>query len=91
MGISRGAVGLLAMTLGGDLKRRRVVTFGVQEIGTVSGDIVTLNRYTHVQRGNGGVRINDGAFVAAGPTEREELPANAVVAGVPAEIKGYRE
>ena len=39
MGISRGAVGLLAMTLGGDLKRGRVVTFGVQKIEAAGSDI----------------------------------------------------
>lgn len=39
MGISRGAVGLLAMTLGDDLRRERVVTFGVQKIGAANGDI----------------------------------------------------
>jgi hypothetical protein len=39
MGISRGAVGLLAMTLGGDLKRGRAVTFGVQKIGAAASDI----------------------------------------------------
>jgi SAM-dependent methyltransferase len=39
MGISRGAIGLLAMTLGDNLKRERVVTFGVQKIEARCGDI----------------------------------------------------
>jgi SAM-dependent methyltransferase len=39
MGISRGAVGLLAMTLGGDLQRGRVVTFGVQKVEATRSDI----------------------------------------------------
>jgi SAM-dependent methyltransferase len=39
MGISRGAVELLAMTLQGALKRERVVTFGVQRIQAKAGDI----------------------------------------------------
>lgn len=44
MGISRGAVSLLAMTLGGDLGRGRVVTFGVQKIGAAGSDIRRILR-----------------------------------------------
>jgi hypothetical protein len=47
MGISRGAVALLAMTLGGDLKRGRVVTFGVQKIEATGSDI------HHILKANG--------------------------------------
>ncbi|MDP3514994.1 MAG: acyltransferase [Sulfuritalea sp.] len=38
-----------------------------------------------------GVTIGDGAVVAAGAVVREDVPAYAVVAGVPATIKKYRE
>ena len=38
-----------------------------------------------------GVTIGDGAVVAAGAVVREDVPAYAVVAGVPAMIKKYRE
>jgi acetyltransferase-like isoleucine patch superfamily enzyme len=38
-----------------------------------------------------GVSIGDGAVVAAGAVVREDVPAYAVVAGVPAAIKKYRE
>ncbi|MCF8150353.1 MAG: acyltransferase [Sulfuritalea sp.] len=38
-----------------------------------------------------GVTIGDGAIVAAGAVVRENVPAYAVVAGVPAAIKKYRE
>lgn len=38
-----------------------------------------------------GVTIGDGAVVAAGAVVREDVPAFAVVAGVPATIKKYRE
>jgi acetyltransferase-like isoleucine patch superfamily enzyme len=38
-----------------------------------------------------GVTIGDGAVVAAGAVVREDVPAFAVVAGVPAAIKKYRE
>ena len=38
-----------------------------------------------------GVTIGDGAVVAAGAVVREDVPAYAVVAGVPARIKKYRE
>ena len=38
-----------------------------------------------------GVSIGDGAVVAAGAVVREDVPAYAIVAGVPATIKKYRE
>jgi acetyltransferase-like isoleucine patch superfamily enzyme len=38
-----------------------------------------------------GVTIGDGAVVAAGAVVRQDVPANAVVAGVPATIKKFRE
>ncbi len=38
-----------------------------------------------------GITIGDGAVVAAGAVVRDDVPANAVVAGVPAAIKKYRE
>jgi acetyltransferase-like isoleucine patch superfamily enzyme len=38
-----------------------------------------------------GVTIGDGAVVAAGAVVREDVPAYAIVAGVPATIKKYRE
>lgn len=38
-----------------------------------------------------GVTIGDGAVVAAGAVVREDVPPYAVVAGVPATIKKYRE
>lgn len=38
-----------------------------------------------------GVTIGDGAVVAAGAIVREDVPACAVVAGVPATIRKYRE
>jgi len=38
-----------------------------------------------------GVTIGDGAVVAAGAVVREDVPAYAVVAGVPATVKKYRE
>lgn len=38
-----------------------------------------------------GVTIGDGAVVAAGAVVREDVPAYAVVAGVPATIKKHRE
>jgi acetyltransferase-like isoleucine patch superfamily enzyme len=38
-----------------------------------------------------GITIGDGAVVAAGALVREDVPDNAVVAGVPAAIKKYRE
>jgi acetyltransferase-like isoleucine patch superfamily enzyme len=38
-----------------------------------------------------GVTIGDGAVVAAGAVVREDVPDCAVVAGVPAKIKKYRE
>lgn len=38
-----------------------------------------------------GVTVGDGAVVAAGAVVREDVPAYAVVAGVPATIKKYRE
>ncbi|MBN8475321.1 MAG: acyltransferase [Sulfuritalea sp.] len=38
-----------------------------------------------------GVTIGDGAVVAAGAVVREDVPSHAVVAGVPATIRKYRE
>ena len=38
-----------------------------------------------------GISIGDGAVVAAGAVVREDVPAYAVVAGVPATIKKFRE
>ena len=38
-----------------------------------------------------GISIGDGAVVAAGAVVREDVPAYAVVAGVPATIRKYRE
>ncbi|MDP2809874.1 MAG: DapH/DapD/GlmU-related protein [Rhodocyclaceae bacterium] len=38
-----------------------------------------------------GVTVGDGVVVAAGAVVREDVPAYAVVAGVPATIKKYRE
>lgn len=38
-----------------------------------------------------GVTVGDGAVVAAGAVVREDVPAYAVVAGVPARIRKYRE
>lgn len=38
-----------------------------------------------------GVTIGDGAVVAAGAVVREDVPAYAIVAGVPARLKKYRE
>jgi acetyltransferase-like isoleucine patch superfamily enzyme len=37
-----------------------------------------------------GVTIGAGAVVAAGAVVREDVPDNAIVAGMPAQIKGYR-
>ena len=37
-----------------------------------------------------GVTVGDGAVVAAGAVVREDVPAYAVVTGVPATIKKYR-
>ena len=37
------------------------------------------------------VRIGDGAVVAANAVVRENVPAGAIVAGVPARVKGYRK
>lgn len=42
MGISRGTVRLLEMTLGGNLNRERAVTFGVQKVETGSTDQAVL-------------------------------------------------
>ena len=38
-----------------------------------------------------GVSIGDGAVVAAGAVVREDVPAQAIVAGVPATVKKFRE
>ena len=38
-----------------------------------------------------GVTIGDGAVVAAGAVVREDVPVHAIVAGVPATVKKYRE
>jgi acetyltransferase-like isoleucine patch superfamily enzyme len=38
-----------------------------------------------------GVSVGDGAVVAAGAVVREDVPAHAIVAGVPASVKKYRE
>jgi acetyltransferase-like isoleucine patch superfamily enzyme len=38
-----------------------------------------------------GVSIGDGAVVAAGAVVREDVPALAIVAGVPATVKKFRE
>lgn len=38
-----------------------------------------------------GVRIGNGAVAAAGAVIRDDVPENAIVAGMPATIKGYRE
>jgi len=38
-----------------------------------------------------GVRIGHGAVVAAGAVVREDVPDNAIAAGIPAQVKGYRE
>lgn len=37
-----------------------------------------------------GVRIGSGAVVAAGAVVREDVPPNAIAAGLPARVKGYR-
>ena len=37
-----------------------------------------------------GVRINDGAVVAAGSVVTKEVPENAIVGGVPARVIKYR-
>lgn len=68
------------------------------------GDKVTLNRYAYMQGCAGGVRLGeqveinnhriiDGTAVTigAGAVVREDVPAYAVVAGMPATIKKYRE
>jgi acetyltransferase-like isoleucine patch superfamily enzyme len=38
-----------------------------------------------------GIRIGNGAVVAAGAVVRKNVPPYAIVAGVPAEIKSYRK
>jgi serine acetyltransferase len=38
-----------------------------------------------------GVSIGDGAVVAAGAVVREDVPDYAIVAGIPASVKKYRE
>jgi acetyltransferase-like isoleucine patch superfamily enzyme len=37
-----------------------------------------------------GARVNDGAIVAAGSVVTKEIPANAIVGGVPAKLIKYR-
>ena len=37
-----------------------------------------------------GVKINNGAIVAAGSVVTKEVPENAIVAGIPAKVVKYR-
>ena len=66
---------------------------------TIGGPNVTIGNYVEIlagaqiisnKRGKGSLNIGDEAVIAAGAMVIDDVPANAIVAGVPAKVIGYR-
>ena len=68
-----------------EMEHERLVSF--DELACGVGNDVWIAAGAHVLRGS---RIGDGAVVAANAVVTKDVPPYAIVAGVPARVKGYR-